>query len=803
MAKRVLWLIREQYVYESDLSCLHRMGYEVYTVNSSTWQNKCWGYFAPENHGARLTLNDSDRKVLDQLDFVGEMTEDTWDRINTCFDFVFLDYCREQLQQFVEHYRGIIVFRPSEILKGGYAARMMQDYGMPFFHQLEQAGKRFWYAPVFREKADKEANVLSRHLVKLPLLQASLFQMTSEKRAGEQVMIVCPGINVIQGQDAVFRRATDILRKGGHLAYCVSGRQYNNTEYDQNIHGDVSISQFNADLQSSCCILLPENVKGNILYYIVSALRLKKPVVLPKGSPYEKILTSSDCAVSGVYSDEEDAVQIIKRLARGKDGFAEKLSAEQKKAFERAVNVKAGEEGYIQTIRTMENESTGYLRNPLQKRHVGIVLLDRYSQSTLLQLRSLLMRFQAEDSVLREVHFSLGYPEGELIPEKNTDIISKDEKEDEDAEAAITESSGFEQHMAELTAFEKMGVTLRAYVAKEKTKYWLDDMLAMKGYPAANYPVPFYVLDDHNTFFEECDSILIVVNVNAAAAYSPSRIVSSRPFSVYLTNDMILPQMEPSSLWVKAGGLLSQARAVFCQNDSVRRYLTRHMGVKQSKVFTIGTQMATFPEKSASVQGLIPEKYYLLFTAEEKNEERINAFLTEYYLHGGQRSIVIVKYERLRNFSVSIRRLSQFSDCLLNEMDYDRYAYSNEKTEAISLETLGALINNCDFAVLPVYFDMYSQVISWLQEKGKPFFCREPYEKKYLPFTWNEMQFLRYGTTEEILKAVSALEDGSSEAFRGRHNAGQNSSLSEAISYAFPFIHQDDSREASKGGETK
>ena len=139
MAKRVLWLIREQYVYESDLSCLHRMGYEVYTVNSSTWQNKCWGYFAPENHGARLTLNDSDRKVLDQLDFVGEMTEDTWDRINTCFDFVFLDYCREQLQQFVEHYRGIIVFRPSEILKGGYAARMMQDYGMPFFHQLEQA----------------------------------------------------------------------------------------------------------------------------------------------------------------------------------------------------------------------------------------------------------------------------------------------------------------------------------------------------------------------------------------------------------------------------------------------------------------------------------------------------------------------------------------------------------------------------------------------------------------------------------------------------------------------------------------
>ena len=65
------------------------------------------------------------------------------------------------------------------------------------------------------------------------------------------------------------------------------------------------------------------------------------------------------------------------------------------------------------------------------------------------------------------------------------------------------------------------------------------------------------------------------------------------------------------------------------------------------------------------------------------------------------------------------------------------------------------------------------------------------------------MQFLRYGTTEEILKAVSALEEGNSEGFRGRYNAGQNSSLSEAISYAFPFIHQDDSRKASKGGETK
>ena len=781
MIKRVLWLIREQIVYHSDVPALREMGYEVYTVQCTSWRNKTWGWFFPENEPNQINLPEGIREKLDDLDFVQELSAASWDIVNSHFDLVFLDYCKPQYRQFLEHFKGTIVFRPSEVPKDGYAAIMMRDYGMEIFHLLDQRGKRFWFAPVFKEDVKKEANILSRRFLALPLKPAC--NIAKKKTKGEHVLVACPGINVLAGQDAIYRDVVSLLRKSGNIPYVICGRQFNNTAYDQNIHGDVSENQFLEDLNSSSFLFIPRGVKGNLLYYITFAVNHDIPVLMPRDSVYAKVLSSNEGTASGVYMDDEDAIHKIRLAGKKGNRFPDDLAEAQKQAFEKYFKPEDFRKNFIRAIKAVETESTANQWNQLQNRHIGIVLQGRYSQTMILQLQMLLKHLNSAQLDTDKVRFLLGYPESVVLREN-------DEPEDEEEEIEEEPKTlGFDEHFEELAAFEKMDIALRGYVPEEKNRKWLQNMLEMKGYPKADFPEPFFVLNDHNTFFEECDALLIIINADKESQEVPSRIVSSRPFSVYITDSMFIPQMEPHSLLVKAGGLLCQARSIFCQNESIRRYLTCHLGLNRDRIFNIGSQLMPFPtDKEASGQ-FIQNDSFLYFAGEgnEAQAELLNAFLMEYYLNGGCRSAIIIGYDWLKGFSITVRCREQFISGVTNDYEYDQYIYSNERTERISVNTLASLIGKCDFALLPEYFDMYGQMISWLLEKGKRFACREPYEKKYLALPWAELQLLRNATLPELMESMKALEEKKT-AFSSLKTVEMKDTFRDAVRYAFPFL---------------
>ena len=770
MKERVLWLIRKDSVYHSDVTELIRLGYDVYSGRKITWENRTNSYFNPLKDKEAISIDKDTLDSLMTLDFVHSLTDEQWNLVNQTFQYVFIDYIPSQFEMILKSFRGTIVFRPTELSDSSYGDLLVRNHGLAILEIINKLGKRFWFAPVFYENAKGEANILNRRLIHLPLLFGGE-EDPKKNSEGAKVMVVLPEINTIKGQEQVYRNIAEQFRKN-KIEYIICGKQFIDTRYNVAIHGDMSQEEFKNELANSACLYLPAKAKGDLLYYFMSAVRQNMPVIFTEESAFASFWLNFGetrrgiVKLSGNCLSDNDAMVKIRKIMHHQGELKAEILKEQKRLLDETAEQKR-KERFIRSWSVIEQQQAMRVVDR-SLFHVGIVLLDSYSRDLMMQVPEFVraIRHNLED---REVKIILGYPE-------NKEYLENRE---------------------ELRAIEDSGVPLRSYRCEEKDERWLRDMLSMKGYPFFSEKEPIYVLNDHGTYFEDCDVLFFVVSLHSGMRNGYQKIVTSKPYSIYLQDGLIYLQdskkqkdkeenMEESedSAEQRTGdsfsdsedqkktrinmSLLRHAQSILCQNDAIVRYVSQHLGIPDSKIQNIGTMIGQKEENQQKVTFLIDDCFLYCCDGEDENGfENIERNLFQYYTGGGKYAAGVVCFGNHGDISFVLIERDRYLDAVRysgkSENNIRIREYLNKKGLLITNRDLESLIRDCRFAVFPTFFDFCYSMIVKLCDRRKKSICPKIFGLQNIPGADRYLISKARDFSDEIAEMMLTLDHDNQE----------------------------------------
>ncbi len=725
MRKRTLWLINQRAVSLSDIPELISADYEVYTLKKSAWLTRAEGLWLTEEYDCTLSIDEDLKRELDGQDFLTEMPDELWDKINGSFSLVFLDYCPCQFIQWIRRFRGKIVLRLTQVpAEGSLGAQLMHDFGMSVFYEIGKLIHRFWYAPVFGENRKEEAQIIQRHYIHLPISQDGTPSEVGSQRG--PVCMVCPEIKSRSDQEVRYRRGVSILeyRRKNKLDAVICGKQYLDHSYDPRVTGAMDETALEKLLKRSGCVLVPPGDQGLADHYVFAALQIGVPVVLSDDSVISKFFQEED-ASSGIYSTVKQANKICSELCSGKAALRSQILSQQRKLLENALSRKHNHPLFMKGLKTIETSNLVSTHKVTESPRLAVLLLDQYSSDTILRLRGFFERVLPESR--NYFAMCLGYPCG----------------------------IGYEQHFDELRRIEEMGIPVREYSIVAKDGHWVKNMLEMKGYPHCPLPEQIFALYDRNTFFEDCSALLLFLNRGVSSSLPSGDLITSLPYGVCVQDDDIGPSDIGNSLCLR---LQRTANVVLYSDEMVRENAIQRYGIRESNARLIPSLYRELPASAEDyLQAAAPFCLYVLHEQRLK-PETAEAVLTEYYLRNGTLETILALENDAGEFRLLHRNAGQYLRTLtgVGKPDCDA-EMAPDLTQAVSvtLPYFCSLLRRAEFVVLDGDADMHDQLLYWIAHESIPTICVEDGEQPRVAAAYaKNVSWVETGKTQAIAEAM-------------------------------------------------
>ena len=749
MTKRALWLISNKVVTEADVPELIAHGYEVYTLKKTSWISRSDSLWTTDRYDSSLSILPSLKTALDAQLFMGDTPDELWDEINASFDLAFIDYYAEQFEDWIDHFKGKTVCRLTRTPDAGsFGLQLAEDYGLQIFAKIDRMLSHFWFAPVFPHFADKEAQIIRRYAVDLPLI----LDIPERREAGTQesakrVSVICPEIKVRNEQEMLYKNALKILEwdKTNKLPYVVCGKQYLFCDFDPNIVGDLPELQLLQLMRGSACALYLQPTWGLGDFSVFAALRCGVPLLVPAKCDLAPLLTA--CHSPAVFGTTEQAHGLIKRLLDGDDKLRYSILKAQEAFFTAAFSRETNGSIFSRGIEKIESTDIIATHKVEEKPRLAVILLDPYSDFTMLQAETVIERLRT--SLGDRISLCLGYPE----------------------------DGGYDEHAGVFRAMEEMGVPLRRYELASRDERWLADMLTMKGYPLIEHKGDIFILNDHNTCFEDCRMLLILPNRRFSGRNKAGSIMTTRPYALYLPDfdeakekKVEIEQLkefieeENGTVWKKkerkkkkekhkedekeekqekkteeneesALGeseirirLLREAKIVLLPDEGARESAVYRFGAALGKTRVISPLFAELPEKADAFSVPDARTYFLYFVDMSSGESlrKAQIALVDYYLRGGQKDVILTAEDGKEGFRVwrfsgeSMDRMASVLPVAESGKTQTNSPTDPLKGRILTFKAFSSILRGAAFAVLPQNSDLVSQAAYWLLREEIP-----------------------------------------------------------------------------------
>lgn len=684
----------------SDIPELIRAGYEIYTVKRIPWQARTEGIALLEQFDSTLTISTNLKTELDKLTFFESISEELWALINESFDTLYIDYYKEQFEMCVEHFKGTIILRTLGVPgAGSYCGQMVKDYGLQIFSKIESLVSRFWFAPVYKWCLDKEAQVIRRRYIDLPLSMRCKSEPSStvfEKR----IDLLCPQIRLDEEEEALYENAVRFFRRResknkNTIPYIVCGNQYLLCDFDPCITGSIPKDSIYRNLKNTACVYSPQSRMGIVDYYIFLAFMVGAPVIFNAESGLQNLWDDEDAP--GACGQEADGERKVERLLSGDLQLRSKIIQWQTNVLNKELNAEKNQGRFLSSVRKMEQSSQFKTHKEPNIPYLGIILLDHYSHSIALQVQSMICSVkQAVKRNKDTLKICIGYPaDGE-----------------------------YEYHVDFLKWAEDMGISLREYTVETRNQRWLDDSLKMKGFPSIPARDPMYILNDNNTYFEDCDGLLFVLNGSRYTIKNFSNIITTRPYAVFVP-DFDLVEDAGGGRPIVNVHLMRAAKLVLVSGERSKVIAEKDYGICGGRIQVIPTMYTPLSESDIRIMKMFQiDRYFLYFLGNDAPETLSFAVQTleQYYLQGGEVSAVIVWEDRGKDFRMAVLNSDGFKKKWSGQNKSE--GYDDFPKIALPLSLLSSVIENAEFAFLPEPFDLHSQMIHWLIAADVRIVCR-------------------------------------------------------------------------------
>ena len=702
MKSRILWLIQNDTVYQSDAIELIDADFDIYFPKKISWENRSKGLFNFQSKKEAFSIDNNDLTALETIDFWHVISDDQWDRINNLFQYVFIDYYPTQFETFLKKFKGTIIFRPTIIPKSSFGNHLLINNGLTIFNYIDQVGKRFWFAPVFYNEAENESNILKRRFIKLPLLinNINLDQKNLEIDK-EKVLIALPEINTLEGQDIIYRNTVDYFRNN-KVDYLICGEQFLDTSYNPAILGNLTQLELEELFKSVLCLFIPENVKGNYIDILFLAIKNNIPVIFPENNPnfslWKILLQDADLInlPAGSYSTIESAEIKINKLKEGNSDLYLKILNEQKVFFAES-NIKWRKEVFQKSWQIIVNQHNNYLPKNNEIFYLGIILPTSYSLEIIEQLHELIIAIK-KSIKNDEIKIIVGYP----------DIIE------------------YKDHTKELLSIEKEGVPLRKYSFRIVDNIWLRDMLSMKGYPVyEEFYSSFYILNDDSTYFEDFNTIIFFESIRSIELNGFNKILTTKPYIIYCLDGLLFTEyIQRNYINME---MFRHAQNILCQNRAIEQYILNNFCIPNSKIRNIGSMV---PENQTKQQDAITisDNYFLYFSSGlDSSMDNIEKTLFQYYNTNGDTDACVICIKDNNEIILTLINKNSFVEAKKynsNAFNYNKISdYMNNYGIPITSTIIESLIRQCKFTVITEYIDLYYSFIVKLTDNKKKIIC--------------------------------------------------------------------------------
>ena len=610
--KRVLWLMNYTSLRDFEVPLLLEAGYEVFTPKvlpfgfgnenaSVTWE-----------YDSTLTLMPEELEQLNRTDLYHTISAEIWTLINQSFDLIFLDLYPYVLKGVVENFSGSIVLRASMLPgKEVCSERIVRSLGMGFLSKIERLGTRFWFAPILRKIGKAEYRVLHSRYIRLPFVPMGL--PTAGKQASsdtQHLCIVCPQIRM---NPAVETEYNEIKKVFENRSYRIGGAQYIAIPNDPKV---LPLSSADGRVEH------PQNYVGMYVCdpessvfdpYGCEAIGQGCPLIYWKGGAFDGFINDETASNAqtfpGVCSSHKEAKRMLDEL-RKSDRYRKRLAEKQLRQLSQRLDEGERRREWRQGMNKISAEA-GSKSSQTKKQCVKLaVIIPQAYTGGVMDYSERLIKCIRRGAAERgdQVEVLLG-------------ILDN----------PIYEEGGL------LSGIKKADIPIRKFQWTEKDERWAKDAAILKGIPCPASPDgSYFVLNDGNTNFEDCDYILFT------ADRWPGTIFTSVPYSV-TAHDFIqryVPEITDPETELLFYEMQRGSDTVFVTTPINYGDAVQYGGnVKEKVVLTpILLDLVQLPEKMfVSMKQKNQGDYFLWATnpAQHKNHVRAIYALIDYYSKGG------------------------------------------------------------------------------------------------------------------------------------------------------------------------
>ena len=584
MAKRVLWMFNNKYLFENEASVFSEMGYEIYAPKTCRLHSGIVDDFISYEYDSSLSL---DKKLFEQLN-----DSDLWNidaissvmkEINESFDLVILPYIPELIALFLHGFGRLIICRIVEDYDLVSLSDDLTKKHPELIMDIEKNSKKFTF--VFQDYAcvKNECEWVKNNSEIVPV---KILPYSDKKNTTVHVGIYAPNVEY----DEIKRKAYNAFkREYKGKKYTVIGKQLiMMSDYE---HSDDCLDDdLNAD-EVNCVIWNSDN-------------RYCIPVYLLRKICSDAAVLYCENSVLTDYFSENRKGGCCKtiELLHKKTKKIDKISAEQYKTI---VNKNLDIDNKWKNV-LIKND---YLSKQNKFcANIALVMPNAYTGGILDFTNRLAMaiKTQAVDEG-DDISITVFYPQNEIFEKRDY----------------------FEP-------VRKYGVKVTDFIWEKKDRKTMEAFFKLKGIPCDILEDDTYVINDGISKLIDYDYIIFTADTFKLPMYVPTRYSAV----VHDVIDRVIP-WRSKEIEEKVAYFDRRGEKAIVTTVPTKDAVITHLGTKKNKVLYMPQLLDTFRANNNATNNV--DDYFLWATNIAIHKNHINALeaLEHYYENGGKYKCVI------------------------------------------------------------------------------------------------------------------------------------------------------------------
>ena len=475
---RILWLLNQTGLRDSEVPMLISMGYEVFCPKSYSVGYGDLNASVTYAYDSSLSVPEQVLSQLNETDFFAPIPARIRTLLNRYFDICFCTSAADQVKETIRFFKGKIVVR-------WLGTRGHTSFTSLYYHDtlemLKSCGNRFWFGIGYEHLAENECSYLKNRSIYLP------FSIRNDKNRQQwtggdrRFLFWCPEIMTDPSQTEIYRQFKKDFRG---FSYVICGQQIQAVPNDETVAGFLPEGEYASNMSHLACMFFHSKEDTWLPLQAAEALCLGMPVVFMQGSLLEKL--SNGAPMPGMCKSIREAKRKIKRLCDGDRQFADTIIQSQNAIlpiFSEEYCSRRWKDG-LTRITAGDHNKAGREK----KKRIGLILPLPYTGGVLEVAKRLALSLKRGiDEYGSNAELVFGYPKDPAMEEN-----------------------------PEINEMKDNGILCREFVSAEISQRQIERVLTLKGFRAEDGSVYHYgdrcVPDDRIDYFNDCDYLIYVVD---------------------------------------------------------------------------------------------------------------------------------------------------------------------------------------------------------------------------------------------------------------------------------------------------